>query len=305
MSGWIRATSQIERLPVNALANELGWSYTEKKNEQAQIYAGWVNALKDWAASCYPMPADRTINTGDKICQNGIDYATIKKGESDAKAMWEDFFEPLLEQYKKSENFNQATYDEVRKVVGNTVYEKGEFQSFYLEWKFIRTRVRYFELIPNWEIERVRDDVKEHFVEVEAFRNQLVNELGVSPTGIYSEATLNEMRDRKDKLVLFLNNWVMGKDVVYDHGAERQRNTLRALTAEAEDEATEIYKWHWKMAWRNWEWKEGMPHDLNKDHFKWTPKSRVARAQLFESRKGFKKDAREMKKFNFHLKRRI
>lgn len=164
--------------------------------------------------------------------------------------------------------------------------------------------MRYFELIPNWEIHRVEDDIKKHFADIEVFRQKLLD-FGVEPKGIYSVDTLQEMRDKRDSLTEFLENWRLARDSVYDHGAERQRNTLRELTSNAEDNATEIYKWHWKMAWRNFEWKDGKPHDLDKANFKWTPKSRVARSELWAARRAFKKDAREMKKFNFHLRRRI
>lgn len=113
-AGWLRVNNAINRLPTQSLATELGWDYTEKKNHYEQIHAGWVQAMKDWIGACYPMPSDRTIKTGDKICQKGIDYKTIKNGETDAKDMWKNFYEPLLNQYKKHENFNEQTHHEVR-----------------------------------------------------------------------------------------------------------------------------------------------------------------------------------------------
>lgn len=52
--------------------------------------------MNDWIGSCYPAPSDRTINTGDQICQKGIDYKTIKNGEKETRMMWRRFFYKLL-----------------------------------------------------------------------------------------------------------------------------------------------------------------------------------------------------------------
>jgi hypothetical protein len=111
ITGWPRAIGEIERLPVNALATELGWNYVEKKANQKLVADGWVLAMKNWIDSCYPMPEDRKIKTGSKICHKGIDYATIKKGEQDAEDMWTYFFEPLLEQYQKSAGYDANIYE--------------------------------------------------------------------------------------------------------------------------------------------------------------------------------------------------
>lgn len=59
------------------------------------------------------------------------------------------------------------------------------------------------------------------------------------------------------------------------------------------------------MSWENFEWKDDMPHDLDKTNFKWTDTSRIARSNFYASRTGYKSVAREMKKFNFHFWRRI
>lgn len=140
-------------------------------------------------------------------------------------------------------------YDDVYSHVRNIVLAKGGHQAFLLEWKFIKTRVRYFELIPNWEIERVRDEAGDMFPQIVELRNAMVNEHGVPATGLYSEDTLAEMTQKKDDLVAFLHAWINGDDSVYDSGDERKRKTLKKLTAHGYKEATAIYQWHWAMAW--------------------------------------------------------
>jgi hypothetical protein len=303
--GWPRAIDSIERLPVQELSQSIGLDYNAVKEENDAIVKGWIEAMDNWAGSCYHMPADRTIKTGDQICQRGLEYSTISNGEKDSKAMWKDFFRPILRAYKKSDDFDQALYDEVYEAVYSQVYGKGEFQSFRLEFQFIRTRVRYFEIIPNWEIERVRDEAEEDFKIIVDFRNKLVNELGVEPTGMYSDETLAEMTKKKDELKHILGAWARGSDEVYDAGSERKRNTLRKATSTGYQDASAIYQWHWGMAWDQMEWKEGKPHDMNSANFKWTPTSRVGRKHYWEARRGYRNVAREMKKFNFHLWRRI
>jgi hypothetical protein len=133
----------------------------------------------------------------------------------------------------------------------------------------------------------------------------MINDHGIAAEGVYSEETLNEMTRKKENLVKVLTLWAAGNDEVYDLGSERKRNTLRDLTKLGRDEATEIYKWHWRMAWSEMEWKEGKPHDLVSANYKWNDKTRLARANYWNARRGYKNVAREMKKFNFHLWRRI
>lgn len=112
------------------------------------------------------MPEDRIIKTSDKICQKGITYNHFRLGLIDAEAMWNDFALALLKEYKNHESYNEQVYTEVYEVTKDAIYRTGKPHSFRCEFKWLMTRVRYFELIPNWEIERVKDDTEKYFAEI-------------------------------------------------------------------------------------------------------------------------------------------
>lgn len=119
--------------------------------------------------------------------------------------MWLRFLKPLLEAYKDHPDFDQDTYDEAYQVLIDSVYSTGAPHSYRCEFIWILTRVRYFEIIPTWEIERVRDDANEYFDGIVEFRHTLVTEHHVPAEGLYSVETLDEMKAKKHRLVTFLD----------------------------------------------------------------------------------------------------
>jgi hypothetical protein len=66
--------------------------------------------------------------------------------------MWEKFFKPLLGAYKHHPDFSQDLYDEVYLSIYDSTHALGGPHSFRCEFIWLRTRVRYFELLPTWEI---------------------------------------------------------------------------------------------------------------------------------------------------------
>jgi hypothetical protein len=150
---WEITDNAIKKLPVTDLANQLGWTDIQDRFDAAHnTVAGWVEKFESWVGSCYPAPTDRTIKTSDQICLYGIDYKTIQEGERAADAMWNDFFRPLIESYKDHPEYNEDLFDEIFAEVFESVWAVGKRHSFRCEFIFIRTRVRYFEIIPTWEI---------------------------------------------------------------------------------------------------------------------------------------------------------
>jgi hypothetical protein len=253
------------------------------------------------------MPEDRTVKTSDQICHNGISYQDIKNGEKEAEAMWEDFFQVVLDKHKEMILIDNGDWNAIHTELYNLIMVRGQPHSFRLEWVFMRTRVRYFELIPNWEIQRVHDDAETFFQEIVAFREALINDHGVEATGYYSEETLNEMAALKDEIKDFLNRWVHGDDSVYDDDQNRNRKKLKLLTKEAAKNAKTIYYWHYKMAKKQMKWKDGMPHDLVSENYLWSDDTaKFVRPELYNARRNYNFGVRnELSKFNFHFWRRI
>lgn len=108
--------------------------------------------------------------------------------------MWKKFLLPLLEAYKDHPEFNKETHDEAFEILIDSVYRTGSPHSYRCEFIWVITRVRYFEIIPTWEIERVRDDTNAYFDSILQFRSTLINDHKIKPEGLYSFAKLDEMK---------------------------------------------------------------------------------------------------------------
>ena len=80
--------------------------------------------------------------------------------------MWYGFFEPLLEAYKASDAYDVDTYNSAFNDVWESVMALGEPHSFRCEFIWIITRVRYFEIIPTWELQRIHDDTQTHWDDI-------------------------------------------------------------------------------------------------------------------------------------------
>lgn len=231
---------------------------------------GWVQMFTDWTASCYPMPADRIIKTSDKICHHGITYRQLKDGLEGAEDMWNKFLLPLLEAYKEHPSYDKETYDQAYKILIDSVYRTGSPHSYRCEFIWILTRVRYFEIIPTWEIERVRDDANSYFEGILEFRHTLVTEHKVEAKGIYSVQKLDEMKAKKARIVEFLDNWSRADPKVFDKDGELHRRVIRSHTFDLSKEANEIYYWYFNMAFKQFKWKEGRPHDYVSSNYLWS-----------------------------------
>lgn len=109
---WHVVQSQLNRLPTEKLAKELGWQdYEAEVSKHEAVFNAWIKDFEAWIESCYPMPEDRLINTGDKICQQGITYNQFRLGLKASESMWKDFASPLLRQYAKMDGFSQELHD--------------------------------------------------------------------------------------------------------------------------------------------------------------------------------------------------
>jgi len=305
----VSMNEQLARLPTAQLAKDLGWESFESKHaaELAKIQT-WNKDFLGWVGSCYPMPADRTIYTSDKICQKGITQQQLKSGLNGADDMWYKFARPLLDAYAKTEGYDVKLHQEVHDRLKDIIWNTGKPHSFRCEFKWILTRVRYFEIIPTWEIERVRDDTNRYWTNIVNFRKELLTTYKVPDTGIYSQQTFNEMKDRKDRITDLLTRWAAADDSVYDADGELHRNYLRQSTADRSRDANEIYYWYFNMAYQQFSWKAGAPKDFDSKNYNYSDKTAkfVRSHATSNSRLEWRKFVwRDMVRFNFHFQRRI
>jgi hypothetical protein len=262
---WDLVEAAFETLPAEELAAELEWekSFEDRLAEEKAKKEQWVADFEGWIGSCYPKPDDDVINTSDKICQKGLSFSQVKRGEQEATDMWLEFAKPLLEQYKKHSSYNEDTYAAAEKDLFESIYATGAPHSFRCVYIWIRTRVRYFEIVPTWEIERISRDVQTYWNQIEDFRNALVNEWGVEATGIYSDEKLAEMKQYAEEEKAFLILWAAGDDAVFDEDGELHRKKLKAWTGDLARKAKKVENWYFMMAFKQFVWKEGHPQDLH------------------------------------------
>lgn len=288
---WDVISEQLDRLRPEELATALEWkSYAEEKERQHEIVKAWLGAFDKWVESCYPAPADRTINTSDTICHHGIDYNTFRQGLLDSEAMWHNFALPLLKQYQKSQHYDEDVHSEVFRHVKDAIFREGDYHSFKCEFKWFLNRVRYFELIPNWEINRVADDAEKYFKEITDFRTKMIEDFGVEATGVYAIEHVKEMEKKKDLIVDFLTRWEKADPSVYDADREKHRRTIRGSTGDLSKDAMDVYNWYFAMAYAQFKWKEGKPQDYVSTNYLWSdPAARYVRPIVMkDSREGWR-----------------
>jgi len=184
--GWKQLDQKIDQLPMHELATSLGFDFDKGYAAQKKIHEQWINDLNTWIGACYPIPEDKKITISSKKCLHGIEKPTIIQAEKDADAMWKEFFYPLLKEFKDHKDFTQEKYDSAYELIKNEVWNTGKAHSFRCEWKFIKDRVRYYELLPTWEIKRIHEDAESEFTKIVEFRQELLKDHSVKPTGIYS-----------------------------------------------------------------------------------------------------------------------
>jgi hypothetical protein len=270
-----------------------------------------LKEIEDWVGTCYPngkAPSNRIVKIADKVCLYGLSYKQIQANERAADAMWEDFFKPMLAEYKEHADFNQETYDSAYKNILESIWAHGPAHSFRCEWIWMRTRVRYFEIVPTWELERIADDTQDEWDALVSFRNTLVNEHGIPAEGIYADDYMNKMEELKNRIIAFMNKYAKADGEIYDTNGELHRLKLKDTLFDRATDAREIYQWHYLMAKKQLKWKEGRPHDLVSANYLWAdPTAKFVREHFMSySREGFMmKIQRELEKLYFHTWRRI
>jgi len=174
--------------------------------------------------------------------------------------MWNGFILKLLD--AKRDALGEAAVADEREELENAVINIGHPHSFRCEWLFIRTRVRFFEIIPTWELHRIHDDMENFWDSLILFRNTMkahVDRRG--DDALYSDELMNEMEDRKDAAREFLGDWIdpNGEDEslahghtgahlnVYDDDEELLRIKMRNNLAHHREEMRLIYNWHQDM----------------------------------------------------------
>lgn len=149
---WLVVSNALAEMPMDQIIENLGWDdYQERFQAHEATKDKWIADFEDWVSVCYPAPEDRVVKTSDQICLYGMTSTIIKDGEQAAKDMWFKFFLPIVEEYGKLTD-KKENYETKHELLKDMVYNTGHPHSFRCEFVFLRTRVRYFEIIPNWEL---------------------------------------------------------------------------------------------------------------------------------------------------------
>lgn len=253
-----------------ALLTEIGWSQKDFDSKKAELFeepiAHWLVEVGKWIDSCYDdqesrtnvsgKHADRIVKTGDQICRYDDMSKLIYKGSYQAQDMFHEFLNPILDGVKAlHEDDYHKQYTLIRKVTIETGKSKKhddnlEFHSFLCEWAFMVTRVRYFELIPSWELQRIADDTDAFWGNVLEFRGKLVDHKDRrGDKSLYTQEKVSEFEAKKNAISEFLRIWADPDRVhqLYDKDEDLFRQELRVETQKHIDSATEIYNWHYQM----------------------------------------------------------
>jgi hypothetical protein len=168
--------------------------------------------------------------------------------------------------------------------------------------------VRYFEIIPTWELQRIHDDTDRYWNNIVNFRKELITTYKVPQTGIYDQATLLQMTDKKDRIRDLLARWAAADDTIYDSDGELHKKYLRQSTLDRSREANEIYYWYFNMAYQQFAWKTNAPRNFDSKNYNYSNQTaKFVRAHATtHSRLDWRKIVwRDMVRLNFHLQRRI
>lgn len=195
--------------------------------------------------------------------------------------MWKKVYIPLLNEYKDHDSFDEKIHADSYGKLKNAMYTIGDPHSFRCEWLFIQSRVRYFELIPTWEIERVRDDFKDHFENIVSFRKELLEKhpevlerdryesdyMHKKAVALYSQQKEDEMAEIVKDIRKFLEDWCKAKPSVYDPDLELHRKKTRTELRKHVKTSQQLYDYYFLMGFMQFRWKEGKPHDFDSDNF--------------------------------------
>jgi hypothetical protein len=99
------------------------------------------------------------------------------------------------------------------------------------------------------------------------------------------------MYQHKNEIVEFLGKWASAELEVFDEDGELHRTKLRTWTKELSGKANQVTNWHFMMAFKQFDWKEGHPHDFDSANYNYSnPTARFVRTQATrEVRLGFKR----------------
>mmetsp|Transcript_18332 Transcript_18332/g.16209 ORF Transcript_18332/g.16209 Transcript_18332/m.16209 type:complete len:91 (+) Transcript_18332:308-580(+) len=63
--------------------------------------------------------------------------------------------------------------------------------------------------------------------------------------------------------------WESADPKVYDQDGEKHRRVIRGETKDLSREAMKIYNWYFNMGYKQFQWKEGKPHDFVSANYLW------------------------------------
>lgn len=304
---WALSVTALETLDLSGFEGD----YAADKASFAAIVESWDTQFKQWIDSCYGdnRPEGDIIVTNSPTCHHGITFQQLLDGKRESVKIWTDFFEPRLNWYAEQEGHDASLLEEAKQTIWDSIMALGGPHSFRCEFIWLITRVRYFEIVPTWELARIKKDIQDNWDVIVANRQELLDFGNLQAEGIYSEETLQEFEANKDKTIQFMQDWIDAKDNVWDGDGELHRLKLRSLTQKFADFSQEIYQWHFKMGCQAIEKKDpDAPINLTtKENYNWTDQTRagntIARST---SRNTYRKWVwREMVKLNFHTWRRI
>ena len=272
---WELASTSLESLDLSGY--ESSEDYETAKAAHKEIVDSWVDQFETWINSCYGdnRPPEDIIVTSSQTCHHGISFQQLLDGKREAIKLWTDFFEPRLIWYEdnvgKDDTF-QAAYDHI----WESVMALGGPHSFRCEFIWLITRVRYFEIIPTWELARIKKDIATNWDIIVANRQELLDFGNLAEEGIYSQETLNQFEKDKSDTEQFMQDWIDAKDNVWDGDGELHRLQLRALTQKYADLSQKIYQWHFKMGCQAIQKKdENLPINITtKENYDWTDQTR-------------------------------
>lgn len=220
-------------------------------------------------------------------CQKSITYTDIRTSEKEARAFFDDFLAPILLKYHMSESNDDEVYEETKEVFENCAIRVGEPESYQYEFQLIRTRIRYFELIPDWEVQRIRDDMLPAWQKILNFRQEIIDWGMAGESKTYGQDKLDEMKEKYQECFDFMDDWANGRadaeGVLPHKDGHEHRELVKKYMKTCTDYAKEIENWGFEMSHELWRWKDGAEENFVSENYLWTdlsiPKDTPERAE--------------------------
>lgn len=223
------------------------------------------------------MPQDRTVQISSEICQSNITWTNITTSEREAKKFYETFLNQTLIAYKDSDNFDQDLYDDAKKTFEGCVYISGPTESYRYEFQLIRTRIRYFEIIPQWELARISDDMVDSWQHIVELRSNLTEwERTEGDVDLFTDETFEAHKKNYSDCLHFIRKWSQGKDFNETEDGEeklpltdghKHRNYVKKNSEICTEAAKLTENWALEMAFNQWRWKANRTHDFNSSNY--------------------------------------